>query len=132
MCWNFSNELKYLCTGYFPTSPRVFLLFILLFRPKPSLFSSTSKQPEQQKWSILVVASHIPWLSFLSLLSHSSSSSPVSWTWRALELLGVIFFLLVQSMNSRQLQLMLVPVREGLNTCLKNTLAPVTEVLVTY
>lgn len=132
ICWNFSSKLRYTCAVYFPNSPWIFHLFILLFIPKIFLFFFPIKQLEQQKWSIPVLASHIPWLNPLPLLSHSSSSSHVSWTWRALGLQGGICFLLVQPTHSRKLQLMApVTVTEGLNTYLKSSLAPVMEGLVT-
>lgn len=132
ICWNFSSKLRYTCAVYFPNmqSMNFPLVHSPIYTQNISFFSS--KQLEQQKWSIPVLASHIPWLNPLPLLSHSSSSSHVSWTWRALGLQGGICFLLVQPTHSRKLQLMApVTVTEGLNTYLKSSLAPVMEGLVT-
>lgn len=38
ICWNFSSKLRYTCAVYFPNSPWIFHLFILLFIPKIFLF----------------------------------------------------------------------------------------------
>ena len=118
ICWNFSSKIWGAYALFISLTVHEFSTFISYLYPKHFVFFS-SKQLEQQKWSILVIASHIPCLNSLnslSLLSHPSSSSHVSWTWRALGLQGGTSFFPVQSTHSRQLRLMLVTVTEGLNT----------------